>query len=362
MYEFYKKTSNYFINGSSKLCNCSEYKGCFDAVVLKGNIILPLNNESRIDISERERWERRTNEILRHLCRYPRFFSFYVDSGYDLLYENMCLNSSFYCFITVCYYGYKIDYISYNESQDFNLYINGVKEKFEYLAQKTVCLNYEQVGANKLLFHNSAAIVLAHELFGHILEKDNFIFYGYKKYIPLIKSLGIEIIDDPTLNNAPGSYKYDDMRIKSKKTTIIQNNELRALIGGNADDQFISQSLRRQHSENQCLPRMSNLIILSKEEFNMSSNLEPIKIEKLGKCFIEHKTETIRIETELVTVKKGNSLYYVRPFKIMFKIEDVLKKIRAVDGNDGKIRPIMCYKQGQIINCGGLSPDWIIDV
>jgi TldD protein len=111
--------------------------------------------------------------------------------------------------------------------------VEGLHEKAKEIARRAAALlSAPQVkgGEYTVILDPILAGVFAHEAFGHLSESD-FVYQNenLRQIMVLGKRFGgqhLNIIDDPTIPNLRGSYKYDDEGTPARKTYLIREGIL----------------------------------------------------------------------------------------------------------------------------------------
>jgi TldD protein len=111
--------------------------------------------------------------------------------------------------------------------------VEGLQEQAREIARRAAALlSAPQVkgGEYTVILDPILAGVFAHEAFGHLSESD-FVYQNenLRKIMVLGKRFGgkhLNIIDDPTMPNLRGSYKYDDEGTPARKTYLIREGIL----------------------------------------------------------------------------------------------------------------------------------------
>ena len=122
--------------------------------------------------------------------------------------------------------------ISLGSSGEFSA-MEGLHEQAREVARRAAALlSAPQVkgGEYTVILDPILAGVFAHEAFGHLSESD-FVYQNenLRQIMVLGKKFGnkhLNIIDDPTIPNLRGSYKYDDEGTSSRKTYLIREGIL----------------------------------------------------------------------------------------------------------------------------------------
>ncbi|SHJ30387.1 Putative modulator of DNA gyrase [Lutispora thermophila DSM 19022] len=294
---------------------------------------------------------------LRVLSNYSdKDFNFTVSLHYDYCEIEGKELKKVYSLVEVFYNGVSIDYLIFNSNT-----IQYIKELKEHLQEKYLCFNdtVDYKGELPLLFTDQAAVVLAHEFLGHMLEIDNFYFFKYNELINDVESLKLTVWDDPLIPNSSAYYKYDDAGIAAKVTNIIDKGNFTGnLIGGKINEMVVKSSLRRDYYSNKLLPRMSNFMV----QANCSAKKPKryIEISKLSRCFINHNNKVLELNVGLALLMDNSTrLKRVNPFYLKLTIKELLEKIHPIQSHNF-LRPLKCYKRGQVIQCGGTSCDWLL--
>jgi len=254
-----------------------------------------------------------------------------------------------------------IDFFSVQSAEDLEQKVIRIKNNYLHFInvnKREYCANSMRV---PIVFHNSAACVLAHEVLGHILEADNYYGYGYAEFSSILQNLQIDIIDDPLISNSPGFYQEDDMGTPAYRTVVFEGGRINTLIGCNTSKSIITNSLRREDYDKPCYPRMSNLLIIPQVVPVTNRNTHFIEVDKLSKCFIYHSKKVVEFNVEYSVLHSNVEDIRLTPFRLKFNVVDLLAKLCAVSGGDMELRPIQCSKHNQVISCGVSSPDWIIN-
>jgi len=111
--------------------------------------------------------------------------------------------------------------------------VEGLHEQAREMARRAAALlSAPQVkgGEYKVILDPILAGTFAHEAFGHLSESDHvYQNENLMKIMVLGKRFGgkhLNIVDDPTISNLRGSYKYDDEGTSAKKTHLIREGVL----------------------------------------------------------------------------------------------------------------------------------------
>ncbi|MDD2620280.1 MAG: TldD/PmbA family protein [Syntrophomonadaceae bacterium] len=146
---------------------------------------------------------------------------------------------------------------------------------FEEMGEKAARLAVEMLSAKPapagrmpVVMAAEAGGTMVHEACGHGLEADlvqkGLSVYG-NKLGKMVAAQGVSVIDDSTLPNRYGSYRFDDEGNHGQRQVLIDNGELKAylydhLTAAKAEENF-SANGRRESYQHKPIPRMSNTFI-----------------------------------------------------------------------------------------------------
>ncbi|HOM97442.1 MAG TPA: metallopeptidase TldD-related protein, partial [Acetomicrobium sp.] len=193
-----------------------------------------------------------------------------------------------------------------------------------------------------------------HALEGDIVYKDYSLFKD--KIGEEVASSAINLIDDATIKDAFGSYKYDDEGTPSQRTTLIENGILKAYLSDVFCNKMWGLPLtgngRRESYMRPPTARMSNTFLLpgSEEPEKIISRVQyGLFAKKMGGGetnptsgdFVFHVDEGYLIEDGEVTVPVKGAI-------LVGNSAQVLKNTLAV-GNDLGFDVGLCGKNGQYV-------------
>jgi TldD protein len=122
--------------------------------------------------------------------------------------------------------------VSLGSNGEFSV-VEGLHEKAEQIARRAAALlSAPQVkgGEYTVILDPVLAGVFAHEAFGHLSESDHvYQNQNLREIMVLGKRFGgrhLNIVDDPTMPDLRGSYKYDDEGTPARKTYLIREGVL----------------------------------------------------------------------------------------------------------------------------------------
>ena len=124
------------------------------------------------------------------------------------------------------------------------------------------------VGNMPVVLAGEAGGTMVHEACGHGLEADlaqkGISVYGDKRG-QLVASPEITVVDDATLQDRYGSYRYDDEGVPARKVTLIQNGELTDYLydrlTAGKENRPSNGHGRRESYQHKPVPRMANTFI-----------------------------------------------------------------------------------------------------
>lgn len=362
MIGFYKRKIEWIIDKKeTTIIYDSIEDGTFNKFTIKPIDIQPSELRDQLKVAKKfNLYYLNCQKIIEEIKKVAKnFFSFML--VFDFYYLN---NGTAFCNINynvaIRFNDIPVDFISIDNSADFIIKFNAISDKILNI-KKLNFVEYNKDLGLPIIFCDSAACVLSHEVFGHIFEVDNYYKYEYESVLELVKEINVDITDDPSIPKSNGFYSIDDMGLKATKTHIIKNGIFTSLIGSLSKEKIVSTSLRRDSFKNCCYPRMSNLII-SPRKIKRISFSNYIKINKLNNCFLRHKDGVVEFNIDLSYQIYENKMCIIKPYKLEFKLIDLLKNMSAITYCNKRMQPIQCLKHGQIVNCGARSPNWIINM
>jgi len=212
------------------------------------------------------------------------------------------------------------------------------------------------------VFSNTAAAVVSHEILGHILELDNYYFYGYSNLINAIERLSVNVYDDPQEIKQLGLSIRDDILNVTQKTILFEGGKFTGeLIGGSSKQLACARSFRRNSFAIQALPRMSTLIVESIFD-NTAYPKNFVLITNIRRASVYHKTgKVLFYVTDANLVLDGNRVCKISEFCIETSIVSFLDKLKALAYSHQETLILQCLKKGQVINCGIKTNDWMLE-
>ncbi len=211
----------------------------------------------------------------------------------------------------------------------------------------------------------AAASVFWHEVVGHPLEAD-----GGRRHSALARVAsasvappGLDVTDDPTPPQLPGSFRYDDEGTPARRVPLIEDGRVVGFLtdrrtgGDESNGHGRAADYRRPPR-----PRLSNLVVAPGD-----ASL-PELLERCGTGLLVHEIAAGSLEPEsgrfllLVvaaeSVRRGRVAAPVAPFALS---GDVLSALRHLDAARGDTAfPAeglgLCLKGGEAVPVGGISP------
>ncbi|MBP7652493.1 TldD/PmbA family protein [Candidatus Dependentiae bacterium] len=252
-------------------------------------------------------------------------------------------------------------YFTRGDYQGFEKNIIGLEEQCRIISDRAVrLLSAEPVKPGKytIIIDPVLCGVFAHEAFGHLSEAD-FIYenQNMKRIMKIGRKFGINelnIIDDPTIPNLAGSYKYDSECVKSKKTYLIKNG----ILTGRLHSRETAFKLKEKTTGN-CraisfgfppIVRMSNTYI-DKGKYSFKDILEKTESGIYAKGSIGGMTNTEMFtfsSEEAFLIEEGKITKPLRDVILSGNVFETLKNIDMI-GNDLKHNGGLggCGKAGQ---------------
>ncbi len=212
-------------------------------------------------------------------------------------------------------------------------------------------------GEMTVVLSSSAGGTMIHEAIGHGLEAD-IVQKKASKYCGKIgKEIAsplITVIDDPTLPNKRGSYRFDDEGNPSQKTVLVENGVLKSYLydylTAKRDRINPTGNGRRESYHYRPLPRMSNTYIAPGEsdpEGIIKSTKKGLFVKKMGGGQVDSVNGDFVFEVEEgYLIEDGKITKPVRGATLIGNGPKVLREINMV-GNDLGFEIGTCGKEGQ---------------
>jgi TldD protein len=234
-------------------------------------------------------------------------------------------------------------------------------EEIATIAAKRAILMLEAqkapAGEMTVILSSSAGGTMIHEAIGHGLEAD-IIQKGASKYCgkigKKIASSLITVIDNPTLPNKRGSYRFDDEGNSSQKTILVENGVLKSYLydylTAKKDKIKPTGNGRRQSYHYRPIPRMSNTYI-APGKTDPKKIIKSVKrglfVKQMGGGQVDTVTGDFVFEVEEgYLIEDGKITKPVRGATLIGNGPEVLREIDMV-GNDLGFEIGTCGKEGQ---------------
>lgn len=213
-------------------------------------------------------------------------------------------------------------------------------------------------GQMPVVLMSSAGGTMIHEACGHSLEAD-FIF---KKTSVFTDKLGqkvasklITVVDDASLPNNFGSYKFDDEGTKAQKTVLIENGILKAFLTDRLYAKLLdlktSGNGRRESFRNKPVPRMTNTYIAkgnTSPKTIVNSLDKGLLVKRMGGGQVDVTNGDFVFEVnEGYLVENGEIIEPVRGAILIGNGPKVLQEIDMV-GNDHFFQEGVCGKYDHV--------------
>lgn len=207
--------------------------------------------------------------------------------------------------------------------------------------------------------------VFIHEALGHASEADLILQDDSILKGELNNQIGsplVTIIDDPTIPQAFGHYKYDAEGVKTQKNTLVENGILKSLLSSRETAaKFNTQSSgnARSNISDQPIVRMSNTY-LQPGDMSFTELIEDIKdgvylkgsrggqVDTGKGIFQFNASESYKIENGEITTS-------LRDVSLSGNIMETLNNINGI-GKDFKLSVGFCGKSGQVAPVGDGGP------
>ncbi len=221
------------------------------------------------------------------------------------------------------------------------------------------------VGNMPVVLAAEAGGTMVHEACGHGLEAD-LVQKGlsvYRKIGESVAAPGVSVIDDPTLKDRYGSYRFDDEGRPARQTILIKNGILNDYLydritsrnAGRSD----SSNGRRESYEYKPIPRMSNTFIASgsdKPDEIIKSTQWGLLVKKMGGGQVNTTNGDFVFEvSEGYIIRDGEIGPAVRGATLTGNGPQVLQGIDRI-GNDLGFSIGVCGKDGQGVPVADAQP------
>jgi TldD protein len=221
-------------------------------------------------------------------------------------------------------------------------------------------------GRMPVVISSEAGGTMIHEAVGHGLEADlsqHGLSVFSDKIGQQIASPLITVIDDSTIPNKRGSFRFDDEGVLSRKTVLVENGILKGYLydrlSAMRDNVESTGNGRRESYECRPIPRMSNTFIApgkSDPEEIIRSVTKGFFVKKMGGGQVNTVTGEFVFEvSEGYLIEKGKIGEAVRGATLIGNGPEVLKSIDMV-GNDMGFSIGTCGKDAQGVPVSDAMP------
>lgn len=225
-------------------------------------------------------------------------------------------------------------------------------------------------GRMNVLLAGEAGGTIVHEACGHSLEAD-IVKKDYSAYRGKIGEKvaddSVTMVDDPTLPDLFGSYKFDDEGTPAQRTVLIENgvlkNYLTDINSALADGLPLSGNGRRESYRNVPVPRMSNTFLLpGRCEFDemLSKAGSGLFVKKMGGGEVNPTSgDFVFYVSEGYLIRNGKIGEAVRGATLTGNGPSALRNIKAL-GHNLLMDPGICGKSGQGVPVTDGQPSMLV--
>lgn len=220
-------------------------------------------------------------------------------------------------------------------------------------------------GPADVVLSPAAASVFWHEVVGHPLEAD-----GGPRHSALARVAsaavappGLDVTDDPSPPNLPGSFRYDDEGTPARRVSLLEDGRVVGLLtdrrtgGDESNGHGRAADYRRPPR-----PRLSNLVVTPG-----AASLAEL-LERCGTGLFVREIAAGNLEPEsgrfllfvssAESVRRGRTGAPVAPFTLSGEVLSTLRHLDAARGST--LLPAeglgLCMKEGEAVPVGGVSP------
>jgi len=225
-------------------------------------------------------------------------------------------------------------------------------------------------GRMPVVMAGEAGGTMVHEACGHGLEADlvqkGLSVYGGKKG-QIVASKEVTVVDDATMNDRYGSYRFDDEGVPSRKAVLIENGELTGYLYDRltaAREGIASNGHgRRESYQHRPIPRMGNTYIAPGKtgpEKIIRETREGLLVKKMGGGQVNTTTGDFVFDVaEGYRIKDGEVGPMVRGATLTGNGPQVLRVVEMV-GSDLGFTIGTCGKDGQGVPVSDAQPTMAI--
>lgn len=212
--------------------------------------------------------------------------------------------------------------------------------------------------------------VLVHEACCHPLEGDEILrdsIYA-RRQGEVIASPCVTITDDPTIDSAVGSYRFDDEGVAASPTRVVQEGVLAAFLTDRTSASRLGSTPtgngRRSGWRQPVLPRMSNTVVSPGTDAPadlIGSVRDGLYAQHVGGGQVSEQTgEFVFRVLNGFRIRNGRLAEPVRETTVSGTGQQVLRQIDGL-GDDAALGAARCGKHGQLVTVGVCGPTMLIN-
>lgn len=226
-------------------------------------------------------------------------------------------------------------------------------------------------GKMRVLLAGEAGGTIVHEACGHgleadIVEKDYSIYRG--KRGEKVANEVVTMVDDPTIPDLYGSYKYDDEGTPAARNVLIENGVLKKymtdILSARTSGLQLTGNGRRESYRNIPVPRMSNTFLLpGNSDFDsmLAQTGDGLYVKKMGGGEVNPTSgDFVFYVSEAYIIRNGKVKDTVKGAILTGNGPSALLNIIAL-GNNLIMEPGVCGKSGQGVPVTDGQPSMLID-
>ena len=224
-----------------------------------------------------------------------------------------------------------------------------------------------------VLFTDGTAGIFLHEAVGHMAESD-LARAGGSPFSELlgaaVSSPGLEVIDDPSRTDLPGSFDYDDEGVRAAPVTLIRNGRFESLLCDREGGRGLRCDAGRGRRAVWSLPpvaRLSNLVITAgaTRPQDLEADLEHgLVVTRVGGARVDPVSLRIVLKVERGwEVRHGRRRRPLAPCELTGNVLESLANIDPRIGDDPTPdwRLGWCVKDGVPLPTGSEAPSLLVD-
>lgn len=233
--------------------------------------------------------------------------------------------------------GYSNNCEKFELSSIADIFIQDKKKIMEIIQYNWLEKGYK---IKEIICSSFVSAIVSHEVFGHLLERDNFEKVGKIKI-----SKGFNIYDS-SKEGLSGDCLYDDFGNVLKSSILVKNGELKRLIGDREED-----IPRFRAGNNKILFRVTNTVVEPIEIVKIKNDDGILQIESVRQATIKNGILSLNIEASYIKLNK--TLFRIPIFTLNLPIKEVVQNIQCIEGKSARLSSVNCIKKNQ--RCGGIG-------